>query len=634
MIPFLVLALLVPTQLPDDGRPPSGRPPAPRIEWTQPPTDWPEAVRGRFRFGYLYVPVDHADSRGPSLRVALAVIPSMSDRPAPDPVVSVAGGPGLPAIAGHMEFRAREPEHPLDGFRARRDLVILDARGHGYSDPARCDELNGKEPLTEGSAAAERLWVAKLRACRERLVAEGVRLETLSSAQVAGDLEYLRRALGAPRLNLVGISYGSRVIAEAVRQFPGSVRAAVFWGPVPAGYFPAPRTEVAGEVLEELFRRCAEAHACRDAYPGLEADHDSILARLGRAPLRIRLPAADPVPDGVVVVDTELMEHGFAQFLMNRRLAAGAPLLMHTLAREGLGLLEEMADGLMRAMGDAGVSATTFLAFWCNDGVVARRNSETLRQRCRALIGDDWMERPAEPLRSDVPALIHTGEIDPRTPPSYAHALADGLARAHVIIEPWYGHERPSACMLRITGNFIENPAAQPIVACLDSIPPIPFVTDVIPSRWTARLATGAMKTPRRLGVPAAAALILLVIPAIGLPVRTVGKRGPGADDRLSALALFLIATVGLALLIGLPAGLFASAQRHPFIPLVGLSSGWSWSLALPWVLLALTPTAAAVVFARRRRHSARIPAPLVWTTLLGSVLVLALWGWSLWLAG
>lgn len=49
--------------------------------------------------------------------------------------------------------------------------------------------------------------------------------ETLSSVQVAHDLELLRRALGASHLNLIGVSYGTRIAAEAVRQVPTAMTA-------------------------------------------------------------------------------------------------------------------------------------------------------------------------------------------------------------------------------------------------------------------------------------------------------------------------------------------------------------------------------------------------------------------------
>jgi pimeloyl-ACP methyl ester carboxylesterase len=599
----------------------------PRIRWTEPPAEWPQAIRDSIRFGYLDVPVDHAEPDGPVMRMALALLPARTPHPAPDPVVSIAGGPGLPALDYHMRVRAGGP-HPLDIVRERRDLIVIDARGHGYSDPARCHELDGAEPITERSAAAERLWLARLEECRARMVAQGVRLETLSSAQVAHDLELLRRALGAPQLNLIGLSYGTRIAAEPVRQVPSAVRAVHYYGPVPADQ-PLRRRDNTNEALEALFDRCAAVPECRSAYPDLRADYDSILSRLRRAPLRLHLTASDALPDGELVLDAEMMEEGFGDLLRTRELAAGAPLLIHTLAEEGLELLRHMAGPLMSALGDPGVAATTFLAFWCNDG---RRGSESLPHRCRALLGDAWEERPADPVQSDVPGLIITGELDPRTPPSYARALAAGLPRAHLVIEPWYGHERPSDCTMRMVGDFFDRPGLAPETACLDSIAPIRFVAGVVPSRWTANLFTRAWRQPWLVGSTAAIGLLMLLLSGIGLAVREVrvrrGARPRG--DRIVSVALLVVVAVGLTLLIGLTAALFAGMRRHFFVPLVGLPAEWAWLTTLPWLLLAATAVAAVLALRRRPRRDGERADPLTWSPIFAATLVLALWSVNL----
>jgi pimeloyl-ACP methyl ester carboxylesterase len=625
MTTLLLLALAL-TQHP--APPGAGEAPADaRIEWTEPPNEWPQAIRDSIRFGYLRVPVDHANPRGPTMRMALALLPARSADPAPDPIVSISGGPGLPALDFHMGIRAAG-SHPLDILRERRDLIVIDARGHGHSEPERCPELDGAAPLTEASAAAERLWLAKLEKCRERLVARGVRLETLSSVQVAHDLELLRRALGAPQLNLIGLSYGTRLAAETVRQVPSTVRAVYYSAPWPPGV-PRRQGDRADEVLGALFERCAALPECRAEYPNLRADYDSILSRVRREPLRLPLPASDALPEGELVVDAEMMGDGLGDFVRTRALAAGAPLLIHTLAEQGLHPLRRMAGPLMQGLGEAGVAESTFLAFWCNDG---RRGSEALPLRCRALLGEEWEERADQPLHSDVPGLIITGELDPRTPPSYARALAAGLPRAHLVIEPWHGHERPSDCTFRIARDFFDRPDAAPATACLDSIPPIPFVAGVVPSRWTGNLFTRAWRRPWLIGSAAVAALLLFLGPAIAIALGEVRRRRRprSGDRRMIPLALLVVSAVGLTLLIGVAAGVFAGMRRHFVVPLVGLPAEWAWVLVLPWLLLAVTAAAAILVVGRTFRGEGAPPALLTWSPLIGAVLVLALWSVSL----
>jgi pimeloyl-ACP methyl ester carboxylesterase len=633
----MLLFLALGTQAPPAGPPTAPSTPGavasfqPTIEWSDLPPELPQSLRDSVRFGYLAVPRDHAEPNGPRLRIAIAVLPARSASRLPDPVVSIAGGPGLPAIEFHMRLRSAGP-HPLDVFRERRDLVIIDTRGHGFSGPRRCSELDGAGPLTDQSTAAERIWLAKLAACRDRLVATAVRLETLSSVQAAHDLELLRRALGAPQLNLIGLSYGSRIAAEALRQVPSSIRAVYFSGPVPAGHFgDSDASGRADEVLEVLFRRCATQPACRAAYPRLEADYDTVMSRLRRSPVRVPVPRSDAAPEGEVVVDEDLMQRGFAEILLNRKLAAGAPLLIHTLATQGLGPLGSMAPQLMEAIGGGGVTVAegTFLAFWCNDGRVNSTSSELLQQRCRTWLGETYTGRCAEPVRSDVPGLIETGEFDPRTPPSFARFLAAGLPRAHLLILPWYGHERPPDCSLRISRDFFDAPDDAPDTTCVDSIPPIEFVTGVAPSRWVGTAVGRASSRPWLVSLPGAAGLLLLGS-AIGIPMHGLRarRRSRGYGDARASLSLLLVAAVGLTFLLGLAAAVFVGMRRHFFIPLIGVPQGWAWLLALPWLLLVLTPVAGILALSGPSRHAAG-PTVLRWTTLVGAALLLALWAYS-----
>jgi pimeloyl-ACP methyl ester carboxylesterase len=622
---LLLLALALPQPAP--AGPPRARPPEPVIEWVELPPELPSQFRDSVRFGYLAVPQDHAEPDGPQIRIAVALLPARGANRVPDPVVSIAGGPGLPAIALHMHLRRHGP-HPLDAYRERRDLIVIDVRGHGFSEPTMCRDLHGGEPMTEPSAAAERVWLGKLEACRARLQSEGARLETLSSAQAAQDLELLRRALGAPQLNLVGLSYGTRIAAEAVRQVPSSIRAVYYSAPVPAGRVgDVEWGEIADEVVGALFRRCASQPACHAAYPRLAADYDSVLVRLRRVPFAVPVPRSDAAPDGRVLVDEKLMQEGFAQILLNRQLAAGAPLLIHTLAEEGMAPLGSMAAQLMSAIGDTDVDPGTFLSFWCNDGRVSRASSELLQERCRVWLGESWRGDPAEPVRSDVPALIETGEFDPRTPPSHARFLAAGMPRAHVVIMPWYGHERPPDCSFRITRAFFDAPDDVPDLACMDSIPAIEFVTGVVPSRRVSAAVGRLARKPGLMVLPAAA-VVLLVVPVVGIPVRFVRARRRGRRDgpRIGAIAVMLLAAVALTFVLGLAAVLVTGMRRHFFIPAIGVPQEWAWLLAMPWLLLVLTPVAAAIAHSRRFSDAGEPPAILRWSALLGAALLLVLW--------
>jgi hypothetical protein len=156
---------------------------SPRIEFTDPPFDIPMELRDSIRFGWLTVPQDHDDPTAGSIRLAVSIVAARTSEPLPDPIVLVPGGPGDGHVATGSVFVARSLRVAL--HRQRRSVVLLDPRGAGLSQPETCPELNGSEPLDSGDVEAERILIATLEACRERL---GVRLQsaTLLPARAMG----------------------------------------------------------------------------------------------------------------------------------------------------------------------------------------------------------------------------------------------------------------------------------------------------------------------------------------------------------------------------------------------------------------------------------------------------------------
>jgi pimeloyl-ACP methyl ester carboxylesterase len=470
-------------------RPPAASVPAPMdrpeaepgIEWAQVPPELAEALRDSLRFGYLAVPADHGEPDGARIRLAVGILPARAATPAPDPVVFITGGPGANGIELFAQRFAES--HDWDRLRERRDLVILDPRGHGYSDPRLprgpvqseyrlCDEFG-----PAGAAAPESVQVSVAAGCRRVLLAKGVRPETLSSVQVAHDLELLRRALGASQLNLIGVSYGTRIAAEAVRQVPTAIRAVWYSAPVPPVSPTWPR-EAQEEVVATLIRRCAAQVRCQEAYPRLGVEYDSVMARYRRAPPTLPAPE-DFFPGGTVVVDDGFLLRVLSQLLATRARAARVPMHIHALAEQGDTALFAIGLEVMQALEPIPIAAGTNLAFRCNDGEVNRTSSQRDQRRCRAWLGAAYDGSEAEPLRSDIPGLITVGEFDANTPASNARVLAFGLPRAHSLILPWESHMWTAACAPHMATLFFEAPERAPDTSCMDSIPPIEFVTGV-----------------------------------------------------------------------------------------------------------------------------------------------------------
>ncbi|HEX6052284.1 MAG TPA: alpha/beta fold hydrolase [Gemmatimonadaceae bacterium] len=602
-------------------------PPAPRIEFATPPFPLPFALRDSIRFGYLEVPRDHADSNGPTYRIAIAILNARTTDPAPDPLIFIPGGPGEAVIERDAVRLARSPR--IDLLRRRRDFIIVEPRAHGLSEPRLCEEVNAARPLLDGLAAAEAVLARELSACRQRLGDAGDHLETVSSVAAARDIGLLRHALGAPRVNLIGGSYGTRIALEAMRQVPEAIRAVNLNGPVPAGAdYLADDAVTARAASRVLVERCAERPECRRAYPRLGDELDSLLASVRLEPLVVRFPRSEQMPDGTLLIDEELLVRGLAELLSARELISGAPLLIHGLSLHGSDLLTALAPRLIRELG-AELRYATHLAFLCNDSPAVAEPA-WLRQRCPAWIGERYRPAVDDPVTSDIPTLILAGEFDPRTPPAYARTVASTLSRAQVAVLPWYGHDFRSDCGFQMTAQFFDAPDRPADATCLDSVPPVRFVSGVVPSRWIARAVATGVGHPIVTTTVCVAAFVLLLVPVAWLPLRARRTRamvdpGPARsrDGVQATLVLWLAAATGLIFLVAVALALFVGARQHFLVPAIGVPGGWRWVLALPWLVGGATVVALLLL---PRAVPPTVPAFAKWSALIGLGLTLGPW--------
>jgi pimeloyl-ACP methyl ester carboxylesterase len=198
-----------------------------------PTLNWADCGDG-FQCATARVPLDYDRPRGAKISLALIRLPAR------DParrIGSLFFNPGGPGGSGVDFVRALGPELYSDEVRARFDLVGFDPRGIIRSTPLRCfDTLDEAIAVLAPMAfpvtrEEERVWVrsdrALARACAQR---GGAILDHMATADVARDMDLLRRAVGDAKLNYVGYSYGSFLGATYANLFPNKVRALVVDG--------------------------------------------------------------------------------------------------------------------------------------------------------------------------------------------------------------------------------------------------------------------------------------------------------------------------------------------------------------------------------------------------------------------
>ena len=167
---------------------------------------------------------DRQGRAGRRIALQIAVIPARRRGAEPDPLVVLAGGPGQGAIALAPQVIAL-----FSRLNDARDIVLVDQRGTGGSNPLDCDPDDG---ASLQSVFEDSLPEKMVRDCLASLDADPRHYATTTAV---ADLDEVLGAMGYARVNLWGGSYGTRVALEFVRRHPGRVRTATLDGVAPMG---------------------------------------------------------------------------------------------------------------------------------------------------------------------------------------------------------------------------------------------------------------------------------------------------------------------------------------------------------------------------------------------------------------
>lgn len=429
--------------------------------------------------GTLTVPENRSLSDGRTIDIHIAVIPAASSIAEPDPVFMLAGGPGQ---AASELFPLILPA--FNDLNQKRDIILVDQRGTGQSNPLDCPELQDL-PLD----STQETVFAALDACRQQLTNKADLTQYITDIAMQ-DLDDIRAALGYDQINLFGTSYGSRAAQSYMRLFPDHVRTVVLnavTSPELVIYLQVPAD--GQRSLDLLFARCAADAACQTAFPDFEAQFWQIVGALGEGQ---EVTFTHPVSGQreTITLDEETFMQLVFNLLYSPDLLSLLPLLVDETATMGdYGPL--VAQALAFSAG-LGMYEGMFRAVTCSeDAAVMDLDTAVSLQASTQfpLYAADFItgckgwplaDVPAafrQPLVSTIPTLLLSGEADPITPPQYAEEVAAGLSNSRHLILPGYGHDVSLAgCMPTVITNFITDGSFTNLnVSCIDEITPPPF---------------------------------------------------------------------------------------------------------------------------------------------------------------
>ena len=433
--------------------------------------------------GTLVVPEKRDDPNTNLIDVAFVRFKSTSENPGP-PIIYLAGGPGGSGISAASGVR-----FPIfSALREFGDVIALDQRGTGRSKPNLVcpDNLD----LTFDEPTGEDYFIhvaqAHARSCAAYWSDHGVDLSAYNTVESADDLNDLRIALGAEKMTLWGISYGTHLALATIKRHGAHIDRVLLHGveglhqtlKIPF------ETEQGFDALDSMVSQDATLSAM---IPSLTALMRHVMDQLEKEPVTVEVshPATGEVVSATVgkfhlqVVTTFMLQ--------NRQRMSLLPLFYLGMSQGNYDMLAQSSLELARQP----ISAMTF-AMDCASGVSDTRMATIRAQQDDALLGrgldflvpdvcsawgiPDLGSDYRSPTQSTIPALFISGALDFRTPPRNADEASAGFPNSdHLMIEG-AGHDDDlfvsSPEILQDLRAFM---LGQPLPTRLITLSPIPF---------------------------------------------------------------------------------------------------------------------------------------------------------------
>ncbi len=427
------------------------------------------------QIGRLSVPENRKQPDSRNIEIGFLRLPAHEEASGP-PLAYLTGGPGQSIVSSLERRGAVDQWLP---FLELGDVILLDQRGTGVSRPNLGYRWAGETPVnlfrSEEDAWGYLEGVA--RAAVSHFRSEGVDLRGYTTEQSADDIDSLRRALGADKLNLLGFSYGTHLALSAVRRHGEHLANVVLLGVEgPNHTYKLPST--ADVQLEKLALLVQADPAMAARIPDFSALLERVLTRLRAEPMKVRVRDRASgghieIPIGaeglLAILRRDLGDASdlpvFPRLLHS--IDQGDPRILEWFARKRFGLGAHAMGGVMDTA--SGATATRLARIHAEAADSPFGNVANFPY---PRIGEVW-EAPdlgdayRAPITSPVRTLFLSGTLDFNTPPFQAEEVRWGFPNSSHIIVKNAGHEQilPHPAVRRAVLDFLRGESVDGVTA-------------------------------------------------------------------------------------------------------------------------------------------------------------------------
>ena len=422
--------------------------------------------------GHVWVPESRHKNSDRLIQIAFIRLKSSASQPG-SPIVYLSGGPGVPASG-----MARVPVY-YDLFEKLRhiaDVILLDQRGSGLSSP-NLDECptDGKFPA-DAFASREKFVHALAHAtgnCSWYWRSKGVDVTGYNTEESADDIEDMRHALGAAKINLIGHSYGSELALSVLRRHGDSVERAVLAsveGPGDHDTLPT----VLDLQLKKISRLVADDAAVGKEFPDLVSLFQADVQRLQTHAATLTITKQVTKKPLQLTVGAVVLQFIVERMLSDGRAVSGLPALLQSLSVGDNSLLRQEVEGLYNDL-DSGITlmgrTMDYAAATPRERLVqteieasaslfaAVNRIDMQPEVCKEAVGKFSLgQEYFAPLYSTVSTLFLSGTLDAETPPMKAERVRWGFPRStHIVVENGFHETLPAAEVQALVADFLQG---------------------------------------------------------------------------------------------------------------------------------------------------------------------------------
>jgi pimeloyl-ACP methyl ester carboxylesterase len=425
---------------------------------------------------------------GRKIDLNIIVIPAIHKNHSKSPIFCFDGGPGVAATSG-ASFYADS----INYYRVEHDIVLVDVRGTGGSNPLNCRQLQFKGGLEK--QFTEMYPIQDVKDCYDSL-SKLADLTQYTTTNMAFDIEEVRKWLGYDKINLFGLSFGGRLAQVYMKMFPTSVESCVLLSPTTtSSRMPLYHAQYAEASLNKLFEDCKSDSLCDIIFPNVKAEFKDLTERGKRKAFKYKFKNRNGEIKEVAIpwysFHTKIralmyMPFGLRQipFIVHQSyLGNWQPFISlfpsessyDDFIAEGLYLCVTCTEDvpyITKQEGDS-LSAGTFM-----EDYRIQQQKNACSNWTKGIVPDNFFK----PVTSDIPTMVMSGYFDPVTPPSMAEQIVQTLPNGYLVTIATMSHtfdglSNPE-CFDKMVVDFFNKSDTRPNSECIKQMLPDKFKTN------------------------------------------------------------------------------------------------------------------------------------------------------------